>query len=177
MSTPYKGPYIPTNPQKYAGDVNKITYRSLWERNAFRWLDQNPNVVEWASEEIAIPYANPVTGKRSRYYPDLFIKFKDGSIVVVEIKPDKQTREPQQPKRRTKQYLNEVATYAVNSEKWKAAQKLAHRNEFEFQIWTEHHLEKLGIPTGATDVDKGNKRVKRLKPRKINSPKRPTRRS
>ena len=43
------------HPDKYVGDIRNITYRSHWERNVMRWLDQNDNVIEWASEEVSIP--------------------------------------------------------------------------------------------------------------------------
>ena len=43
----YKGKYRPKNPQKYKGDPTTIVYRSLWERNTFRWIDANPDIVEW----------------------------------------------------------------------------------------------------------------------------------
>lgn len=172
---PYKGKFTNLkNPQKYAGDISKITYRSLWERNAFRWLDENPEVKSWASEEFSIPYTHPIQGRRAKYFPDLFIEFTNGKVLIVEIKPDKQTREPVQGSRKSKRYLNEVATYAVNAEKWKVAQNLAHKNNIEFQIWTEHHLEKLGIPTTANTSDKKTKGVKKPKMRNI---RRPTRKS
>jgi hypothetical protein len=173
---PYKGKFTNLkNPQKYQGDVSKITYRSLWERNAFRWLDENPEVRYWASEEFSIPYVHPIEGRRAKYFPDIYIEFTNGRVLIVEIKPDKQTRPPETPKRQTKKHINEVATYAINTEKWKVAQQLAHKNNIEFQIWTEHHLEKLGIPTGATETDKKTKRVgKRPQMRSI---RRPTRKS
>jgi len=52
----YRGKFKPKNPNKYKGDANGIVYRSLWERNAFRWLDENDSIVAWNSEEIVIPY-------------------------------------------------------------------------------------------------------------------------
>lgn len=177
MSTsPYSGKYTTLkNPQKYVGDINKITYRSLWERNTFRWCDENPDIVEWCSEELIIPYINPVTGKRARYFPDLYIKFASGQQHIIEIKPDKQTRPPETPKRKTKNYINEVATYAVNDEKWKAARAIAQKNNLVFEVWTENTLEKLGIPTSATQVEKKNKPAgKRPKMRNV---RKPTRRS
>ena len=67
----YKGKLAAlNNPDKYTGDVKNITYRSMWERNVMKWCDDNPEVLEWASEEIALPYVHPVTGKIARYYPD-----------------------------------------------------------------------------------------------------------
>ena len=52
----YKGKYTIKNKSKYAGDSNKVVYRSLWERQAFRWCEDNPNIRFWNSEEVVIPY-------------------------------------------------------------------------------------------------------------------------
>ena len=102
----YKGKLAAlNNPDKYTGDVKNITYRSMWERNVMKWCDDNPEVLEWASEEIAIPYVHPVTGKRARYYPDFYIKFKDGVIKVVEVKPKKETVAPASPTRKSKKWI------------------------------------------------------------------------
>ena len=54
------------------------------------YCDKNDAVIQWQSEEIAIPYKSPVDGKWHRYYPDFMIKYRDatGKIrkVMVEVK-------------------------------------------------------------------------------------------
>lgn len=151
----YKGKFVNLeNPSKYVGDVNNITYRSMWERNAMRWCDLNPVIKEWASEEIAIPYNNPIKGK-AKYYPDLFLVFADGTMKLIEIKPRVQTEPPAQPKKKTQRFLTEVATYAINQEKWKAAREFCLINNITFEVWTEDTLKQIGIPTAAntkTDI-------------------------
>ena len=52
----YKGKYKPHNPQKYIGDPSNIIYRSMWERKCMKYFDNNPSVIKWSSEELAIPY-------------------------------------------------------------------------------------------------------------------------
>ena len=52
----YKGKYRPTNISKYKGDPTNVIYRSGWERYCFSWLDNNPNIKEWSSEEVVVPY-------------------------------------------------------------------------------------------------------------------------
>jgi hypothetical protein len=52
----YSGSFKPKNREKYAGDVSAIKYRSMWERQVFRWCDENSSVAKWSSEEIVIPY-------------------------------------------------------------------------------------------------------------------------
>ena len=40
----YSGRYRVVNKQKYEGDYNAVSYRSLWERQVFKWCDEN-NVI------------------------------------------------------------------------------------------------------------------------------------
>lgn len=140
----YKGPWKPKNPRKYVGDSNKIIFRSLWERQAFRWCDENPNVKKWNSEDTVIKYFCPTDKKYHRYHMDLTIQWKDDSITLVEIKPEKETKAPK-ARRKTKRYLNEVTTFAKNSAKWEAAAKFAKQNGIKFEIWTEHTLRAKGM--------------------------------
>ena len=69
----YKGIYKPENPKKYIGNPNMIVYRSLWERKLMVYCDKNAKVTKWASEEISIPYYNPVKKRMAKYFPDLLI--------------------------------------------------------------------------------------------------------
>ena len=46
----YKGKFTPENPSKYAGDCNNIIYRSMWERRCMKYFDNNPSILQWASE-------------------------------------------------------------------------------------------------------------------------------
>ncbi len=52
----YKGKYRPSYTEKYKGNPMNILYRSLWERKFMVYCDKNRNILEWWSEEIAIPY-------------------------------------------------------------------------------------------------------------------------
>lgn len=140
----YKGTYRPINRKKYIGDPNKITYRSLWERSFMVYCDKNDAILAWASEEVVIPYISPIDNKVHRYFPDFFIKVrqKDRSIknMLIEIKPKKQCSPPKIPKRKTKNYLNEVKTWGVNQAKWKAAKEWCDDRKFEFKLITENEL-------------------------------------
>jgi len=140
----YSGTFRPKNPGKYAGDPNNIIYRSTWEARVMTWLDKNPSIVTWASEEIAIPYHSPVDNKWHRYFPDFLVKVKtqDGKTktMMLEVKPKKQTQPPEQQKRVTKQYITEVATWGVNQAKWKSAIEYCKDRGWEFKILTEDHL-------------------------------------
>ena len=141
----YSGRFKPSNPQKYKGDPTQIVYRSLWERKFMVYCDKNDAVIQWQSEEIAIPYKSPVDGKWHRYFPDFMIKYKDatGKIrkVMVEVKPAKQCKQPDiNPPKKTKTWLNEVYTWGTNQAKWKAAKEYCKDRLWEFKIFTEKEL-------------------------------------
>lgn len=140
----YSGRFSPKNPKKYAGDPTNIIWRSLWEYKVMKYLDENPSVIEWKSEEIAIPYISPVDGKRHRYFPDFIVRVKraDGSIhtMMLEVKPKAQTVEPKVQKKRTKRYITEVMTWGVNSAKWSAAREYCLDKGWEFKLITEDNL-------------------------------------
>jgi hypothetical protein len=140
----YKGRFSPKNPKKYDGDPTGIIYRSLWELRVMKYLDENVNVIEWRSEEIAIPYVSPVDNRYHRYFPDFIVKVRrpDGSTktMMLEVKPKAQTKEPTKKKKVTRAYINEVTTWGVNQAKWAAAQDFCEDRGWEFRLITEDHL-------------------------------------
>ena len=140
----YKGKYYPSYPRKYKGDPTNIIYRSLWERKFMIYCDKNDNILEWASEEIAIPYRSPVDNRVHRYFPDFYMKVKErgGKIkrYVIEVKPAKQTKPPVKPKRQTKGYIREAYEYAKNQAKWKMAREFCADRQWEFKVVTEKEL-------------------------------------
>ena len=161
----YKGKYKPKNLKKYRGDYTKITYRSLWERQTFRWIDGEPSIVEWNSEEVVIPYRCQTDGKMHRYFIDVYFKTAAGKKYLIEIKPDKQTRPPTSTKR-TKRFITESLTYIKNQCKWEAATKFASDNNCTFQIWTEHTLEGLGIKLLTKQLPK-TMRTRKVRKKKV----------
>jgi hypothetical protein len=151
----YKGYFKLSNPGKYKGDPTRVYYRSLWELKVMKKFDIHPDIVEWQSEEIAIPYLNPVKGKTSRYFPDFVIKKRIGDnkyqMIMIEVKPKKQTTPPDPSNRNktpsgrvSRRFLNEAATYAINEAKWKAAQRYCKERGWIFTIFTEDHIKPLG---------------------------------
>jgi hypothetical protein len=141
----YKGKYKVKNREKYIGNIDNITYRSSWERQVLKWLDENPDVTKFSSEEVVIPYRCATDNKMHRYYVDVWFKTKDNRSFIVEIKPKAQTIAPKPPARRTRRYINEALTYAKNQSKWVAATEFAKDNGIEFQVWTEDTLKAMGI--------------------------------
>ena len=140
----YKGRFIPTKPNKYTGDVRNIIYRSLWELKFMKWCDRNVNILEWGSEEIAIPYRSPIDNKVHRYFPDFYVKLKEttGKIkkYIIEVKPKKQLKPPKKPNRQTKSYLYETYEYARNQAKWKAATEYCKDRLYVFKVMTDDEL-------------------------------------
>lgn len=141
----YKGKFTPKNKEKYRGNHKDITYRSLWERQAFRWLDNNPNISSWSSETVVIPYVCKTDKKVHRYFVDLKFKTTKGDTFLIEIKPKAQTQPPVKKSRKSQKYLKEVMTYIKNESKWKAAKEYAADRGWKFDIWTEDTLKSLGI--------------------------------
>jgi hypothetical protein len=140
----HQGIFKPKFPEKYLGDVRNIQYRSGWEFKFFRYCDQTPGIVKWASEEFHVPYISPVDGQGHRYFPDIYMQVRtaDGKLAhhVFEIKPKKETLPPVLPKRKTARYLTEIATFAVNQAKWDAARRYCQARGWTFQVLTEDHL-------------------------------------
>lgn len=143
----YSGKYKPRNLSKYKGNMSNIEYRSSWELSMFRWLDNNPAVVRWNSEEVVIPYFSTADGKKRRYFMDVYMKLEDGREFIFEIKPLKETRPPEKPQRMTEKakmrLLKEAYTFRVNQDKWAAASKVAKQKGWIFKVLTEVSLKKL----------------------------------
>jgi hypothetical protein len=139
----YKGRFKPKNPKKYNGSADNIIYRSSWELRVMKYFDESPNIIWWASEELAIPYRSPVDQKMHRYFPDFIVKVREKTGLVMtyilEVKPEKQTKVPVQ-KRKTQKYLQEAATYAINQEKWRAADIFCQDHGWKFKVVTEKDL-------------------------------------
>lgn len=145
----YKGRYRVLNPKKYKGDINEIVYRSSWELKFMKWCDMNASILEWGSETVIIPYKSPVDNKLHRYFVDFYIKVqeKDSNIkkYLIEIKPEKFTKPPQIPEKKTKRFIEEVFNYGINQSKWKYANEFCEDRGWKFLVLTEKDL---GIANG-----------------------------
>lgn len=109
-----------------------------------RYLDNHPKVIEWASEEFFIPYLHPVDKKVHRYFPDFWVKKEDAKgkeeILIIEVKPFKQTIKPTQGKKKSTTFINEAITFAINEAKWSAAEEFCKDRKWKFLKITEHEL-------------------------------------
>ena len=133
-----KGTFKPTNPAKYVG-TKTIQYRSSWEFQFMKFCDENPNVKQWASEAIRIPYKNPITGKHTVYVPDFFIEYYDRNgkshVELIEIKPENQSFKESVGRNK----LNQAA-WAVNQAKWEVARAWCKQKGIVFRVVTERDI-------------------------------------
>lgn len=146
----YHGKFYPKNPAKYKGNISNIEYRSLWEKGFMKYCDDNPSIVRWNSEEVIIPYRSTADqGKLRRYFVDFWVKYQTGDEIIIEIKPFKETQPPAKPARLTEQakrrIVQELYTWQVNQDKWKAAMDAAQQKGWRFVVLTEKTLPRFGI--------------------------------
>lgn len=142
--------FVPANPEKYIGpDIDKIIFRSSWEKRFFSFLDNNPYILAWASEPEGISYMKPIPDEKggvklkpAKYYPDIYVEYvtedKKFKKELIEIKPLKQTKPSKSRNPVTK--LQENYVHAVNTAKWEAARKWCEDRDIEFKILTEKSL-------------------------------------
>ena len=142
---PRVGRYIIQNKKKYVANIQECEYRSSWELKYMKYLDTHPNVIEWGSENVIIPYYNPTEKKNRRYFVDFYAKVKnsEGEIkkYIIEIKPGIQCKPPKKPKKQTPSYVKKLKSFIMNQAKWKAARKWAEKRGWEFIILTEKELD------------------------------------
>lgn len=133
----YKTKFTPINKNKYIGDSSNIICRSLWERNVCKFCDISESIIKWSSEEIIIPYINPIDRKQHNYFPDFLIQFKNTTGIhtwMVEVKPKKQTYLKENASKKEKM------TWITNTAKWEAAKNYCVKHNMEFKIITEKEL-------------------------------------
>jgi len=138
-----QGIFKPLHPEKYAGDVSRLIFRSGLEKRYMMYFDQTPAITFWASEEIIVPYFSKIDGKMHKYFPDFIIRVKDVDNVertfMVELKPFAQTQKPKGSKNKVRA-LQESITYEVNMAKWKAAAEFCDKHNMKFVVFTENTI-------------------------------------
>jgi hypothetical protein len=130
-----QGRFDMKNPDKYVGKKTPLA-RSSWEFVFMRMLDENPGVLNWASESIQIPYQDPLTGRYTIYVPDFFMVYADKSgkkhAEVIEVKPASQTFREQVGKSKYNQ-----EQYVKNLAKWEAATVWCKQQGLVFRVVNE----------------------------------------
>ena len=130
-----QGRFEMKNPDKYVGKKTPLA-RSSWEFVFMRMLDENPGILNWASESIQIPYRDPLTGRSTIYVPDFFMVYVDKGgkkhAEVIEVKPASQTFRDQVGKSRYNQEQD-----IKNLAKWEAATAWCKQQGLIFRVINE----------------------------------------
>jgi hypothetical protein len=138
MSKYAQGKYQVQNPTKYVGN-KQPTYRSSWEFVFMQFLDNNPSVLQWASEAVHVNYRNPLTGKNTIYVPDFLMVYVDSNgkqhAEVIEVKPTKETSLQEAGKSPRAQ-----AAAILNMAKWEAARQWCRAKGLTFRVVTENQI-------------------------------------
>ena len=136
----------------YVGQKKSIRLMSSYEFKAVRLLKQLfllKRIKSWNSEEVIIPYLSMKDNKTHRYFMDFCITTKEDKIILIEVKPDSQTRPPKLKRNCTEKqkrsYEKAMQDYITNYDKWSATIKYVEEmnqreHKFAFQIWTEKTL-------------------------------------
>ena len=132
-----QGKYTVKNPEKYMGK-RVPTYRSSWEFAFMSFCDNNPAVLNWASEAISIPYFNPVKGRQTIYVPDFLVVYVDANqkrhSELIEIKPSTETT-----MEGARSYRDKLSV-AMNMAKWAAADSFCRAHHMKFRVLTEYDI-------------------------------------
>jgi hypothetical protein len=134
MSKYSQGKFQIQNPDKYVGNKTP-TYRSSWEFVFMQFCDNNPSIINWASEAVRINYRNPLTGKNTIYVPDFLITYQDAGgsqrAELVEVKPKKETT------LEGAKNIRDQASAILNMAKWEAARAWCRAHGMTFRVVTE----------------------------------------
>lgn len=136
-----QGKYQIMNPGKYVGN-KQPTYRSSWELTFMSFCDNNPNIINWASEAVHINYRNPLTGRNTIYVPDFLITYNDAQgkqhAEVIEVKPVKETT------LEGAKNIRDQASAVLNMAKWEAANQWCRAHGLKFRVVTEKDIFYMG---------------------------------
>ena len=146
-----QGIFTPKNKQKCLNKTPPV-FRSGLESQLMVVLDSNPNVINWSSESVILPYFKKTENRWARYFVDFYMKIKIGEDIreyIVEVKPHSQTvlkEYSARAKRSTVAYA--AIEYATNQCKWDAAKKWCIEQtkkgrKIDFLIITEKNIDKI----------------------------------
>lgn len=98
-------------------------YRSSYELDVFECLEILGDVLCYDVEPFYIEYIHK--GKIHKYYPDILVKYIDGNVELIEIKPSNQTN------------------LEVNKSKWSYAESYCINRGWKFEVYTENRINQL----------------------------------
>tara|TARA_Y100000034_G_scaffold52406_1_gene64356 strand:- start:129 stop:629 length:501 start_codon:yes stop_codon:yes gene_type:complete len=134
--------YKVKNPKKYIGNETTAFARSSWELRLMREFDRNPKVTKWVSESVIVPYFHPIKNRPARYFPDFIVEWENSEIIMIEVKPYKETQLPKKDGRKIRRTtIREQITYGTNITKWEAANTYCEKKGWKFWIIHENNVE------------------------------------
>ena len=107
--------------QKMGGQT--VHYRSSYELEVYKLLENEKTVVGYEAEPFKLPYY--FGGKWLDYIPDLKVHFTDGSIQIWEVKPSNMT------------------AFKKNKAKWTAMEEHAKKMGWQFKVITEQVMSRI----------------------------------
>ncbi|RLA61616.1 MAG: hypothetical protein DRQ78_08580, partial [Epsilonproteobacteria bacterium] len=108
------------------------------------------------------PYFDRGKNKYRKYHPDFYMEMANGNKLLIEVKPDYETKPPKM-KKGTKRYLIAESTFITNQSKWIAAREYCKQKGWKFQIVTEHVMKDMGIKLITTPPRRKKKGVSKKK--------------
>jgi len=106
-----------------------VRFRSALELKCIKMLDKSDNVESFSVEPkgLAFPYSVNAGNRtiKKRYKPDIFVKFKDGTKKIFEVKPRSQSK------------------WRLNLAKWDVAKKICEASGIEFHVIDDKLLGKI----------------------------------
>jgi hypothetical protein len=118
------GNFKGTRGEYYSKRFDKsFIFRSSYEKRSYEILEKDSSVISYEVEPFAIDYTLSYEGVEysHRYFPDLLIHYKNGSV-LVEVKPN--------------DYIHDYR----NIQKFLSAYDYCTSNNMKFEVWTEDYL-------------------------------------
>lgn len=112
--------------------------RSPLEEKILFALDDDDEVYGYEIEPFKIPYW--AGNERCFYTPDLLVRYRGGRKVIVEVKSEKDIKEP------------------LNQAKFKAIDQYANENGYSFEVWTDWTM----LPTAWKEAAAGKEKLTHL---------------
>lgn len=121
-----------------AKNGKKLHYRSSWELDCYRILENSFAVKSYHAEPFPITYSHG--GSIKNYWPDILVVFIDDgpgkpSRVLIEVKPLAQCP--------NKDGKVETLEQSKNDAKWTAADNFCRTKGVAFVVWTERSIVRL----------------------------------
>ena len=105
-------------------------------------FDEHPDVVNWSSESIQIPYPHPLRrGQYTVYIPDFMVTYQTAKGLrceMIEVKPLKEV--PGMPTGKNKSSRMDRLKQIVNQAKWHAARSFCTKRGIYFRVMTENEI-------------------------------------